>query len=125
MADFKAYIDTFPLNTQTLLWQLDSIIRQACPDATTDFKYGMPTFVLEGINLVHYAGYAHHIGFYPTPSAIEQFENELKPYQRSKGAVQFPLDHPLPTDLIHRMVLARVKENHELAAARKAKKRSK
>ena len=125
MTEFTSYNESFPSPVNSLLSQLEQLIRQASPEATTDFKYGMPTFVLHGINLVHYAGYAKHIGFYPTPTAIDQFAEQLKPYVTSKGAVQFPLDKPLPTQLIIDMVRARNLENATLAEARKGKKKGK
>ncbi len=80
------------------------------PDAKECIKYGIPTFSLSGKNVVHIAGYARHIGFYPTPSAITAFEKELSPYVCSKGAVQFPLDAPLPLGLIRRIVQFRRRE---------------
>ena len=84
------------------------IIHKAAPQATEAIKYGMPTFIL-GKNLVHFAGNLNHIGFYPTPGPIEHFAAALKPYVTSKGAIQFPIDQPLPERLIHDIVLFRVK----------------
>jgi len=78
----------------------------------------MPTFYLNG-NLVHFAAYKHHIGFYPTPSGAEQFEQELSAYKRAKGSVQFPLDQPMPYDLIRRMVQFRAAENARKPARRR------
>lgn len=104
------YISTFPMEVQTKLNALRRLILDTAPEAKEVMSYKMPTYVLGG-NLVHFAGYAKHIGFYPTPSAIDAFKNELSPYKTSKGAVQFPLESPLPFDLIKEMVLFRVKEN--------------
>jgi uncharacterized protein YdhG (YjbR/CyaY superfamily) len=87
-------------------------IRKAAPKADETMSYGMPTFKLNG-NLVHFAGYKNHIGFYPTPSGIEAFNKELSVYKSSKGAVQFPLDQRLPLTLITKIVKLRVKENEE------------
>ncbi|RYY14974.1 MAG: hypothetical protein EOO04_29390 [Chitinophagaceae bacterium] len=100
------------------------IISKAAPSAGEAIKYAMPTFTLHG-NLVHFAGYQNHIGFYPSPSGIESFKKELAVYKNSKGAVQFPLDKPLPTALITKIVKFRVKESEataELKSARKGKR---
>jgi uncharacterized protein YdhG (YjbR/CyaY superfamily) len=96
------------------------VIHAAAPEATEKISYQMPTFFLHG-NLVHFAAFKHHIGFYPVPSGIEAFAAELAPYKRSKGAVQFPLDQPLPHDLITRIVDFRVAENRQKAEAKKKK----
>jgi uncharacterized protein YdhG (YjbR/CyaY superfamily) len=110
--DIDSYIASFPQKTQELLTQVRTTIRQAAPEAQEAIKYGMPTYVLNG-NLVHFAGYQHHIGFYPIPSGIEAFKQELSVYKKGKGSVQFPLDKPLPIDLISKMVAFRVSENKE------------
>ena len=111
-SDIDTYIARFPEETQKLLRSLRDIIRKEAPDAEETIKYGIPTFVYHG-NLVHFAGYKHHIGFYPTPSAIEAFKADLAPYKQAKGSVQFPLDKPLPLSLIAQIVRFRVKENQE------------
>jgi uncharacterized protein YdhG (YjbR/CyaY superfamily) len=111
------YISSFPERTQTRLRRMRSLIKSAAPDAIEKISYRMPTFFLNG-NLVHFAGYDRHVGFYPTPSAISAFKAELDGYKSAKGSVQFPLDKPLPEALIRRMVRFRVGEN-----ARKASKR--
>jgi uncharacterized protein YdhG (YjbR/CyaY superfamily) len=85
-------------------------IREAAPGATEAISYRMPTFKLNG-NLVHFAAFKNHIGFYPTPSAIERFKEELSPYKWAKGSVQFPLDKPVPYALVKKIVTFRVKEN--------------
>ena len=104
------YIKSFPGDIQTRLKQLRALIQRAAPEAQEKISYQMPTFYLNG-NLVHFAAYPKHIGFYPTPSAIVAFQKELSKYKSSKGAVQFPLDAPLPLKLIERIVKFRVKEN--------------
>lgn len=103
-------IAEFPAETQQVLQAVRGIIRAAAPDATETISYAMPTFDLKRKHLVHFAGYKHHIGLYPTSSGIAAFEAELTAYKHAKGSVQFPLDRPLPTDLIRRMVEFRVKE---------------
>jgi uncharacterized protein YdhG (YjbR/CyaY superfamily) len=99
-----AYIAAFPVEVQAILDSLRAAIREAAPGAVEAFSYQMPTFKLKGKNLAHFAAYKHHIGFYPTPAPIENFAEELTPYKTSKGAIQFPLDQPLPFDLIKRIV---------------------
>ncbi|MEA5031892.1 MAG: DUF1801 domain-containing protein [Sphaerochaeta sp.] len=105
-----AYISTFPSNVQDLLNQMRQTIAQAAPQAVEKISYGMPTFFLKK-NLVHFAAAKNHIGLYPAPSGVQAFKDELAPYKTSKGAIQFPLDNPLPKDLITRIVAFRVKEN--------------
>ena len=105
------YIGAFPPETEEVLEELRSLIKATAPDATETISYAIPTFDLNGRHLVHFAGYEKHVGFYPIPSGMEAFEEELKHYKRGKGSVQFPLDRPLPTDLIRRMVEFRVGEN--------------
>lgn len=104
------YIKLFPQSTQQKLSQLRSVIKKSAPQAQEKISYQMPTFYLNG-NLVHFAGYKNHIGFYPTPSAIKTFQKELAKYQYSKGAIQFPLTKKLPLTLIKKIVKYRVKEN--------------
>ncbi|MEJ8818846.1 iron chaperone [Lacibacter sp. H407] len=104
------YIAGFPAATQKLLEQIRAAIKKAAPSAEEAMKYGIPTFVLNG-NLVHFAGYKAHIGFYPAPDGIKAFEKELSVYKSSKGAVQFPLDKPMPVALITKIVKFRVKQN--------------
>ena len=94
-----------------MLEELRALIKASAPDATETISYAIPTFDLNGRHLVHFAGYAKHIGFYPTGSGIEAFKDELQPYKSAKGSVQFPLGRPLPTDLIRRIVEFRVQEN--------------
>ena len=106
------YIAMFPAEVQEKLLEIRKTIREEAPDAEEAMKYAMPTFVLNG-NLVHFAGYKHHIGFYPAPSGLRAFPEEIAQYKNSKGAVQFPLDQPLPLDLVRKIVRFRVKENLE------------
>ena len=106
------YIADFPEETQALLREIRQTISMAAPEATEKISYAMPTFYLKG-NVVHFAGYKNHIGFYPASSGISNFQEEIAGYKSSKGAVQFPLDQPLPNDLITKIVQFRVKENLE------------
>lgn len=104
------YIAEFPPATQERLQEVRALVRAAAPEATETISYAIPTFDLNGRHLVHFAGYAKHIGLYPTPGASEEFREELKPYKQGKGSVQFPLSRPMPRDLIRRMVEFRVAE---------------
>jgi uncharacterized protein YdhG (YjbR/CyaY superfamily) len=106
-----AYIAEFPLETQEKLEELRALIKASAPDATETISYAIPTFDLNGRHLVHFAGYEKHVGFYPVPSGLEAFKEDLRSYKTGKGSVQFPLDKPLPTDLIRRIVEFRVAEN--------------
>lgn len=107
------YIAGFPLEVQTILLKLRKVVRDAAPQASEKISYQMPTYYLNG-NLVHFAAFKHHIGFYPTPSAVAGFSAELVGYKNAKGSIQFPIDQPLPYDLIERMVRFRVEENSKL-----------
>ncbi|MCX7024451.1 MAG: DUF1801 domain-containing protein [Spirochaetes bacterium] len=117
------YIQGFPRRTQALLKEMRRIIRSVAPDAAEKISYQMPTFHLHG-NLVHFAGYERHIGFYPTSSGISAFESELGPYKHAKGSVQFPIEEPLPADLIMRITRFRLEENMRNASTAKWKKKS-
>jgi uncharacterized protein YdhG (YjbR/CyaY superfamily) len=108
-SDIDSYIAAVPPNVQESLQQIRALVREVAPDAVEAMKYRIPTFVLGG-NLVHFAAYQNHIGFYPTPSAITAFASELKDYVSAKGSVQFPLNCPVPFSLIRRMVEFRVGE---------------
>lgn len=110
MTVIETYISECPPERQEKLQQLYKQIKELVPQATEKIAYGMPTFYLDG-NLVHFANAKNHIGFYPTPSAITAFKEELSAYKTSKGAIQFPLNSPLPMDLIKKIVLFRVGEN--------------
>ncbi|HTF20595.1 MAG TPA: DUF1801 domain-containing protein [Chryseolinea sp.] len=104
------FIAAYPPAVQDKLRKLRDTIRKAAPAAAEAIKYGIPTFVLNG-NLVHFAGYEHHIGFYPAPSGILEFRKELAAYESAKGSVRFPLDKPLPLSLVAQIVKFRVAEN--------------
>lgn len=119
-ADYQtvdAYIAAFPEEVQVKLQALREAVRAAAPEAEERISYRMPTFTLHG-NLVHFAAFARHIGFYPAPRGIAAFQQELSRYKGAKGSVQFPLDEPLPLELISRIVAFRVAENREKAAAK-------
>lgn len=116
-----AYIALFPKPVQKILESVRKTIRKAAPDAVESINYKMPTFKLNGGNLVHFAGYEHHIGFYPTPDAIAAFANEIAGYKNAKGSVQFPLDEPMPLDLINSMTAFRVKQVEEKIKSKPAK----
>ena len=106
------YIHACPVEIQDTLQALRLLIRQVAPDAQEKISYQMPTFYFNG-NLVHFAAHSRHIGFYPTPSGILRFKKELSRYETSKGAVQFPLEEPLPLALIRKIVRFRVEENKQ------------
>ena len=109
------YISGFPKDIQKILQEMRKTIRTAAPDAEETINYAIPTFKLNG-NLVHFAAFKNHIGFYPAPSGIDAFKKELSAYEGAKGSVKFPLDQPMPLGLITRIVKFRVKENMEKGA---------
>ena len=115
------YIAGFPEDVQKILEKVRMTIKEAAPGAQETIKYQMPTFTLNG-NLVYFAGFKNHIGFYPIPTGIEKFKKELSFYRQGKGSVQFPLDEPIPYGLISKIVKFRVKENLKKAAAKSKKK---
>jgi len=104
------YIGTFPKGIQEVLQELRRAVRKAAPEAEEAISYQIPTFKLNG-NLVHFAAFKNHIGFFPTSSGIRAFRKELSRYELSKGTVRFPMDKPLPLSLVSRIVKFRVKEN--------------
>lgn len=112
------YHEAFPAGVQALLDSIRQAIRQAAPQATETISYNIPTFKLKR-NLVHYAAFTQHIGFYPAPSALAAFKKELGKYKNSKGAIQFPIDKPLPIPLIKKMVKFRLEE--EMQGEKKTK----
>ncbi len=116
------YIANFPVSTQKILEELRAAIKRAAPEAVEKISYQMPTFAQEG-NLVHFAAHSNHIGFYPAPSGVIAFKNELAGYKYSKGAIQFPLGKQLPLDLITKIVVFRTFENMQLAELKSAKKK--
>lgn len=122
-ATIDDYIATFPANVQEILQQVRATIRKVAPEAVEKIGYGIPTFTLEKKNLVHFAGFDRHIGFYPAPTGMDVFKEELSVYKTGKGSVQFPLDKPMPLDLIARMTEFRVKGMlEELSSKKKSKK---
>jgi uncharacterized protein YdhG (YjbR/CyaY superfamily) len=115
--DIDEYIAGFPKDVQQILRKVRQTVRMAAPGAQETIKYQMPTFILNG-NLVYFAAFKNHIGFYPIPTGIEKFKRELSAYKTAKGSVQFPLDRPIPFGLISRIVKFRVQENSKKAAAK-------
>ena len=107
--DIDEYIAGFPKDVQKILEKIRMTIRKAAPAAEETIKYQIPTFTMKG-NLVHFAAYKEHIGFYPAPTGIEKFQKEVSVYGSGKGTLQFPLDEPIPYDLISKIVKFRVKE---------------
>lgn len=107
------YIAMFPRNVQDILDKLRRVISESAPEAVETINYRMPTFKLNGGNLVHFAAFKNHIGFYPTPSAITAFKKELSIYKQAKGSVQFLIDKPIPFDIVKKIVKYRVKENEK------------
>lgn len=107
--DIDEYIKSFPDETRIILEKVRATIRKAAPEARETINYGIPTFTLNG-NLVHFAAFKNHIGFYPTPTGINTFKKELSVYEGAKGSVKFPIDKPIPLDLISEIVKFRVKE---------------
>lgn len=105
------YIGTFPENIRFILESVRKTIKKAAPEATEAINYQMPTFKLNGKNLVHFAGWKEHIGFYPTPSGTEKFRKEIQKYVFAKGSVRLPLSEPIPLALITKIVKFRVRED--------------
>jgi uncharacterized protein YdhG (YjbR/CyaY superfamily) len=104
------YIAGFTGDIQEKLREMRRVIHETAPEATEKISYQMPTFYLNG-NLVHFAAFKNHIGFYPAPTGLDAFKDDIAPYLHSKGAVQFPLDRPIPFDLVRRIVEFRKEEN--------------
>ena len=116
------YIATFPAEIQVKLQEMRATIKAAAPEAEEKISYQMPTFFLNG-NLVHFAAFKNHIGFYPTPGGIDAFKEELSVYQGAKGSIQFPLSQPLPLELVRKIVTLRVAENSRKAEAKRSKRK--
>lgn len=116
--DIDEYIVQFPPDVANILRKVRSTIRKAAPDADEAIKYPIPTFVYNG-NLVHFGGFKTHIGFYPTPTGIEKFIDELSKYEGAEGSVQFPIDKPIPYSLVAKIVKFRVSENGRKLAKKK------
>ena len=119
-ANIDEYISTFPEATQHIMDEIRKTIQKAAPEAKEVISYSMPAYKMNKV-LVYFAGYKNHIGFYPCPSALEEFKKDISIYKNSKGAVQFPLDKPIPLDLITKMVKFRLEEDKQFATVIKKK----
>jgi uncharacterized protein YdhG (YjbR/CyaY superfamily) len=113
-----AYIAAFPPEVQAILEQIRMTIREAVPDAQETISYGMPTFTLNGRYLLYFAAYKKHIGLYPAPIGVEEFQEAVSRYGAGKGTLKFPLDQPMPLDLLHTIVQFRAREQAAKAAAK-------
>lgn len=107
------YIESFPKNVQSTLEKLRDTVRKAAPEVVESISYDMPTFKLDGTRLVYFSAWKSHIGFYSIPKGNEEFRKELSPFEGPKGSLRFPLDHPIPYDLVKKIVVLRVKEIRE------------
>lgn len=107
------YIQAFPQETRMVLKKIQTLVRGIVPEGAEVMRYGMPTFQLNGKNVIHFAGWKSHIGLYPTPSGIAAFKKELSPYKGAKGSVQFPLSQPIPYKLLEKIVRYRVQESRK------------
>jgi uncharacterized protein YdhG (YjbR/CyaY superfamily) len=116
------YIALFPEETKRILQEIRAVIKACAPDAEEKISYQMPTFYLKG-NLVHFAAWKNHIGFYPTPSGTREFQKEISMYEGAKGSIRFPIDKPMPMDLIRRIVQFRLAENLKKAELKVHRKR--
>lgn len=119
--DIDDYIAGFPEDVQKILKKVRTTIRQTAPDAEETISYQIPTFKLNGAYLIYFAGFKNHISLYPAPRGAEEFKKELSAYEGGKGTVQFPLDQPIPYDLIKRIVKFKVKENQAKTKAKEKK----
>ena len=113
MNEVEAYINQFPPEVQAILIRIRGIILNKAPEAAEQIAYGMPAYKTFGKPLIYFAGFKHYIGLYATPSGHEAFKDDLSKYKQGKGSVQFPLDQPIPYDLIERIVQFRVEENRK------------
>lgn len=113
------FISNYPPEVQTILQKIRALIQKSAPGAEEAMAYGIPTFRLNGKNLVHFSAFKEHIGFYPTPTGIEKFKKELSAYEGAKGSVKFPLNKPIPYALITKIVQFRAKEVSAQTAAKK------
>lgn len=121
-ATIDEYIQDFPKEVQFILQEIRQTIQQTAPEAEEAMSYAIPTFKLHGKNLVHFAAFKNHIGFYSTPSGIEAFEKDLAKYKQGKGSVQFPLDQKMPLALIRKIVRYNISRIQEKADSRKPRK---
>jgi len=108
--NIDAYIADYPKNVQAILKKIRQTVHKEAPSASEAIKYGIPTFVLGGKNLVHFGGFKEHVGFFPTPGPISAMKKELAPYVGGKGSIKFPLDEPIPYPLINKIVKLRIKQ---------------
>lgn len=116
------YIVQFPDDIQDRLQAIRCAIREAAPEATEKISWQMPTFHQLG-NVVHFAAFKNHIGFFPGASGVEVFADKLTAYKTSKGTIQFPYGQPTPLDLVKEITRFRVDENRQIAEAKKTKKK--
>lgn len=121
-ASMDEYIATFPADIQRILQEMRAVIHESAPEAKEKISYQMPTFELEG-NLIHFAAFKNHIGLYPTPGGIEEFKEELSKYEGAKGSIRFPLNEPMPYELVKKIVKFRVIENLKKAGLKKPGKK--
>jgi uncharacterized protein YdhG (YjbR/CyaY superfamily) len=121
LSSVDEYIEMFPKDVQMILTKMRKTIQAAAPGSLEGISYGIPTFKLDGKNLVHFAGWKNHIGFYPAPSGMSAFSKELTPHKAGKGSVQFPLDKPIPFELVKRIVRSRVEEERKVSINRKSR----
>jgi len=110
MKDVDEYLEQFSGSLRTRLDEVRQVVRESAPGAIESIGYGMPAYKLNGKPLVYFAGFTKHIGLYATPNGHEAFKKEFAPYKQGKGSVQFPLDQPLPVELIRRVVEYRVSQ---------------
>ncbi len=122
MTPIDVYLASAPEQARQRLLQIRQVVLAEVPDGVETLSYAIPTVDLAGQHLVHFAGFAHHVGFYPTPSGMAAFDGELAAYKQGKGSVQFRHDQPLPLELVRQMVRARVAEVQALAASKRAKR---
>ncbi len=119
-ATIDEYIASFPQDVQEKLRGIRAAIRRAAPEAEEAIRYGIPTFRLDGTNLVHFAAFRNHLSFFPTSSGVEYFREDLSSYTISKGTIQIPLDVPVPYELIGRIARFRVAETRQKEKKKKA-----
>ena len=117
MDELENYIGQFPEDIQAKLQKIRALIKNTAPDAEESMAYGMPAYKTYKKPLVYFAAYENHIGFYATPTGHSEFKDELSEYKQGKGSVQFPLNQPIPYELIEKIVQFRVKENEEIKRA--------
>jgi uncharacterized protein YdhG (YjbR/CyaY superfamily) len=112
MNSIAEYISQFPESTQIILNKLYDLVKTLAPETEESISYAMPAFKLNNKPLIYFAAFEHHIGLYATPKAHKQFTQELSQYKQGKGSVQFPLDKPIPYDLIEKIITFKVNQNH-------------